>query len=275
MFLRDDNLNYEALRPNMPHHDNSVAERAKNAARCLDMVRQAIARSQKKTQDRENVTQKATIDVGDIVFARTVYTGRRDTKLLAPFHGPFRVLELKGNTCVLKSFITNRMSAVSLRNVKLVCPHGFSQTEPGRIFPDFLNDNADFLDTEISQSPHIVRVRSHADLSAADFDAAPDAASDLHDNSAENSTLPASCQGASGGGQPPQAAASAGQPPRAAAREKARGSKAVNHDTASWFSSVASRTRARTAAAQIASICWIQEAVKDFTEGQELTDFSE
>ena len=87
---------------------------------------------------------------------------------------------------------------------------------------------------EISQSPHIVRVRSHADLSATDFDAVPDAASDLHDNSAENSTLPASCQGASG----------AGQPPHAAARVKARGSKAVNHDTASRFSSVASRTRA-------------------------------
>ena len=170
MFLCDDNLNYDALKPPMPHHDNTVTDRAKNAAHCLALVRESIARTQKKCQDRENVTQKATIDVGDIVFARTVYTGRRDTKLLAPFHGPFRVLDIKGNTGVLKSFVTNRMSAVSLRNVKLVCPSGFSQTKQGQIFPDYLSDRADFSDTEVSRSPHIVRVRSQDDLSSLDFD---------------------------------------------------------------------------------------------------------
>ena len=104
------------------------------------------------------------------MFARTVFTGRRDTKLLARFHGPFRITELKGNTAVLKSFVTGRMSAVSLRNIKLICPGSLSMTNQNQIFPDYLSKDADFSEEDVSQSPHITRVKSQDDLSSLDMD---------------------------------------------------------------------------------------------------------
>ena len=120
MFLRDMNVPYDILLPRSPHENPTIARRAALGARCLELARKAISESQDKRLESVNSKAFSSVDIGDIVYCRLVHVNKRDHKILPKFHGPFRVLDLKGNTAVVKSFRSGRVKQVSLRQVRLL-----------------------------------------------------------------------------------------------------------------------------------------------------------
>ena len=180
MFLKDMNIPYSTILPPVPHVVETVKVCAAKAATCLELAQAAIASTQNSRMERANLDAKNTIDIGSIVFARTVYTGRRDTKLLPKYYGPFRVVDLQGNTAFIKSLSSGRISHVSLRNVKLVHHSAITKTEHDQadaVFPT--GEDTDFPASFVAAD----EVKSYEDM----CEAAPGPAS-----SAQGQLLPPS-----------------------------------------------------------------------------------
>ncbi|CAL4120917.1 unnamed protein product, partial [Meganyctiphanes norvegica] len=161
MFLRDCHVPYDVLLPPSPHEDPTLACRAAEGARCLELARKAISETQEKHMKAANSKAAIIVDIGDIVFCRRIHINQRDHKILPKFHGPFRVLDLKGNTAIVKSFRSGRVKQVSLRNVRLLPSAALCLSHNqnhGQVFP--VHDSA----TEVPDEAQAVDVRRASDI---------------------------------------------------------------------------------------------------------------
>ena len=269
LMLRDDNLNYEALAKPLSDHDSTVAERAKTSARCLDLVRQAVSQTQEARREKANASLKPTIDIGDIVFAREIFTGRRDTKILPRYKGPFRITDLKGNSEILKSLVTGRMSCVSLRNVKLVNLDAVSQTNVNQPFPDYHSREADFDDPEVEKSPNIQRIKNNDDLQKLGLDKSLPAPV-VHNSDkrpTDESDLAAAASPLSVDPLEPKEAPASSSGNKGAYRASTRNRASTKGNVSKPTDTVASRTRSRMKVS-MAYAAWINELIQDYESHQ-------
>ena len=129
MFGRDPHMPSDTLRTPEPHETPSRSNRAKNMAIALELARSSISSTQEKRKSHLSTSKKNTISIGDLVYACNISVAKKDYKLLSKYIGPFRVVNMKGNTCVIKNLRTGRLRQVSLRFVKLVHFSSITATE--------------------------------------------------------------------------------------------------------------------------------------------------
>ncbi|CAL4172269.1 unnamed protein product [Meganyctiphanes norvegica] len=130
MFVREANVNYEAILAAESHDEVTVRSRASEAAICLRLAREAIASSQDKRYGDIPPTSRSVLEVGMIVYLKEHHVSKKDHKILPRWHGPFRLVELLGaGTCIVKSLKSGRTKQVSFRDVKVLPHTSLTKTE--------------------------------------------------------------------------------------------------------------------------------------------------
>ena len=148
MFLSDARIPYETILPDSPHEDQTLAARARDKAKCLELAKQAILATQDKRQELCKTGNKTKIDIGDLVFIKSATVNKRDHKILSKYWGPHRVIDMTAMSAVIKCLKSGRLRHVSLRNVKLLHHSSVSRTENGNVDAVFPTEdkNADMPD---------------------------------------------------------------------------------------------------------------------------------
>ena len=136
------------------------------------------------------------------------------------------------------------MSAVSLRNVKIVNYNAVSMTDRDQVFPDYQGQHTDFSDDMVQQSDGISRIRSHHDLAR------------LSEGTGEEDVLPLPLI------DPGRSSESNGT--GESSRARSSGSSPCNGQGAQG---PAANTRSK---ATIAYVAWVKELIDDYEASREL-----
>ena len=60
-----------------------------------------------------------TYKVSDIIYLQKRFVGDKAYKISFPYEGPYRVIEISGNTVKLQSLVSNKVKTASMRDIKI------------------------------------------------------------------------------------------------------------------------------------------------------------
>ena len=90
-----------------------------------------------------------TYSVGDKVYLQRRFVSDKGHKLKHPYIGPYRVMDVSGNTVVLKSLTNGKSRRASMRHLKIYREDTLTRTQNpnvGRVFPMSSTEEEEFLD---------------------------------------------------------------------------------------------------------------------------------
>ena len=75
--------------------------------------------------------------MGDLVYVKRHFVADRGRKLRYPFEGPMRIMDMQGNTVILRSLATGKHKRSSMRELKLVRAENITKTESQNAYEPF------------------------------------------------------------------------------------------------------------------------------------------
>ena len=139
------------LNPGLPqdtteHQDK--ADRVIQAQLCQELTTKYLKEYHKKWDNLQKPNYQTSFALGNLVFIKDQFVKDRAHKLRYRFKGPFRVIQIFGNSIVAKSLATNKEYKVSLRNAKIYHNENITQTESANAHIPFPSGEGDLEEGE-------------------------------------------------------------------------------------------------------------------------------
>ena len=139
-FGRDPIPLFGILRDNISICDSSEMYQITRYA--YELAAKEIDKQQQNRKEKFSGGRVNTYDIGDIVYLQRATVGDKAYKLRYPYDGPYRVVEISGNTVTLKSLANNKIKHASMRDIKIFKGSSLTKSDNpnvDRAFPIYQN----------------------------------------------------------------------------------------------------------------------------------------